>query len=53
MKVDDYILNRVLDKIKEIIHFEKFDAIKILINADDKFSDDIGWSYRLFILEKL
>ena len=39
--VDDYMLDKVLDKIKEIIGIEKFDGTKILIYADDKFADDI------------
>ena len=39
--VDDYILDKVLDKIKEIVGFEKFEDIKILIEADDKLLDDI------------
>ena len=30
------ILNKVLDKIKEIIGIEKFDDTKILIDTDDK-----------------
>ena len=34
--VDDYMLDKVLDKIKEIIGIEKFDGTKILIYADDK-----------------
>ena len=39
--VDDYIRDKVLDKIKKIIGFEKFEDIKILIEADDKLLDDI------------
>ena len=35
------MLNKVSDKIKEIIGLEKFDDIKSLIEADDKLSDDI------------
>ena len=34
--VDDYMLGRVLDKIKEIIGIAKFDDTKILIDTDDK-----------------
>ena len=41
MIVDDYILGRILDKIKEIIGLEKFDDTKILINTDDELSDGI------------
>ena len=32
----DYMLDKVSDKIKEIIDIEKFDDTKILIDADDK-----------------
>ena len=38
--VDDYMLEKVLDKIKEIIGIEKFDT-KILIDIEDKLPDDI------------
>ena len=33
--VDGYILNTVLDKIKETIDVDKFDDTKILIHMDD------------------
>ena len=36
---DDYMLDKVLDKIKEIIGIEKVDDTKILINTDDKLLD--------------
>ena len=39
--VDDYTVDTVLDKIKEIIDIEKFDYSKILIYTDYKFRDDI------------
>ena len=39
--VDDDTLNKKFDKIKKIIGIEKFDYIKILIDMDDKLSDDI------------
>ena len=35
------ILDKVLDKIKEITGIEKFDDTKILIDTDDKLSGDI------------
>ena len=35
---DDYMLDKVLVKIKEIVGIEKFDDTKILIDADDKLS---------------
>ena len=37
----DYMLNKLLDKVKEIIGIEQFDNTNILINTDDKLSDDI------------
>ena len=39
--VDDYIPNKVLHKIKEIIDIENFDHIEILIDTDDQLPDDI------------
>ena len=39
--IDDYVINKLLDKIKEIIDIEKFDNTKILIETDDKLPDDI------------
>ena len=41
LMVDDNMANKVLDKIKEIISIENFDDTKILINTDNKLSDDI------------
>ena len=38
---DDDMVDKVLDKIKEIKGIEKFDDTEILIKADDKLSDDI------------
>ena len=35
LMVDDYIVDKVLDKIKEIIGIEKFDDTRILIDTDD------------------
>ena len=37
--VNDYMLYKVLDKIKETIDTVKFDNTKILINTDDKIPD--------------
>ena len=34
--VNNYILDKVLDKVKEIIGILKFDDTKILIKTDDK-----------------
>ena len=39
--VDGNILDKVLDKIKNIIGIEKFDDTKILIETDGKLPDDI------------
>ena len=39
--VDDYMLDKVLDKIKEVIDITKFADPKILIEKDDKLPDDI------------
>ena len=41
MKVDDYMLDKGLDQIKEIIDIEKFDHTKILIDTINKLSEDI------------
>ena len=38
---NDYILDKVLDKIKMVIGIEKFDEAKILIETDDKFLDEV------------
>ena len=40
--MDDYVLDKVLGKIKEIIGIEKFNDTKILIDTDDKLLDDIN-----------
>ena len=45
--VDDYIPNKT-DKIKEIIGTEKFNDTKILIDTDDKLSDDI--TFKKFVM---
>ena len=39
--VDDYIVDKALDNIKEIISIEKIDDAKILIETDDKLPADI------------
>lgn len=39
MTVDDFVMNKILDQIKEIIGVRKFDGTKILINNDNKLSD--------------
>ena len=39
---DDYIIDKVLEKVEEIIGIEKLDDTKILIDTDDKLPDDIN-----------
>ena len=39
--VDNYKLDEILDRIKEIIGIEKFDDTKILVDKDDKLPDDV------------
>ena len=39
--MDDYMLDKVSDKIKEIIGIKKFDDSKILIDKNDKSLYDI------------
>ena len=41
--LDDYVENKVLDRITEIIGIEKIDNTKILIDTDDKLSDDVTY----------
>ena len=38
---NDFMVNKPLDKIKEMISIEKFDNTKILSDTDQKLSDDI------------
>ena len=41
LMIDDYMVEKVLHKIKEIRDIKNFNNIKILINADDKLLYDI------------
>ena len=41
MIVDDYTLDKVLDKIKMIMSIEEFNDTKILVETDDKLPDDV------------
>ena len=41
LMVDDYMLDKVLDKIKKIIGIEKFGDTEIFIGTDDTLPDDI------------
>ena len=48
--VDDYMTDKVLEKIKEIIGLEKFDDTKILIDTDDKLPDNITLKYIVILI---
>ena len=49
--VNNYILNKVLDKIKKIIGIERFeDPDKILIVTDDKLPHDINLKHVLILM---
>ena len=48
MAVNDYILDKVLDKIKETNSIVKFDGTKLFIDTDDKLPDYIDW--KIFVL---
>ena len=41
LMVDDYMLHKLLDNIKEMIGIGKFDDTNILTDMDDKLPDDI------------
>ena len=41
LMLDDYMLNKKLNRIKEIIGIEEFDNIKILAETNDKLPDNI------------
>ena len=41
LMVDDYMLNKALEKIQNITSIEKLDETKILINTDNKLPDDV------------
>ena len=38
----DYIVDEVLDKIKMMVFIEKLDDTKILIDTDDRLSDEVS-----------
>ena len=42
LMVADYMLNKVLGKIKETLSIGKFDDTKTLIDTDDKLPNDIA-----------
>ena len=41
--VDDYMLDEILDKFKQIIAIKKIDDTMIFIDTNDKFQDDISF----------
>ena len=41
LMVDDYMLDKVLDKMKEILGIKKFDFTEILIDTNDKLADEV------------
>ena len=43
--VNGYMLNKLLDKIKETIRLGKFNDTKILIDTDNKLSDYITYKF--------
>ena len=42
LMIDDYMLDKVLEKIKDIIGIKKFDDTKILIDIPDKQADEVS-----------
>ena len=50
LMVDDSMLDKVSDRVKEIIDIEEFDNTKILINKDDKFPDNITLKYVVILI---
>ena len=49
--VDDFMLDKVLNKIREIISIEKFDNTKILIDTDDELPDDIALMLMKYVVK--
>ena len=41
LMIDDYMLDKVLGRINELINIEKFDVTKISVGKDDKLPDQI------------
>ena len=41
LMVDDYMVDKILERIKEITNIEEFDKTKILIDTNNKFPDDM------------
>ena len=47
--VNDYMLDKKLNKIKKTIGIKKFDDVKVLIDTNDKLSDDITFKNCLIL----
>ena len=50
LTVDDYMLNKVLDRINNIMGIKRFDNSKILIDTDDKLPDNITLRYVVILM---
>ena len=50
LMVDDYMVDKILERIKEITNIEEFDKTKILIDTDNKFPDDMLWCYCIVVI---
>ena len=53
LMVHDYIRDKLLERIKEIIGIETFDDSKLLIDTYDKYPDDITFKNVLILLRGL
>ena len=53
LMVHDYIRDKVLERIKEIIGIETFDDTKLLIDTYDKYPDDIAFKNNLILVRAL
>ena len=49
--VDNYILDNIIDRIKEIVGIGEYDNTKILIDTDDKLLEDVPFN-NVVILSK-
>ena len=50
LMVDDYMVDKILERIKEITNIEEFDKTKILIDTNNKFPDDMLWYYCIVVI---
>ena len=48
--VADFMLDKVFDKIKEIIDIKKLDDTKFLIDTDDKLLNNITWKNDMILI---